>query len=126
MKAAPQIQFESAFLTEIVTAFEQRGKAIRYHGELKLSRDLEESGERLNVDHEGLDRCRVRLSIWADGVFWMGMTQPGPRREGGWAFKDEFSGNLRDKNAARVVVRFEETINGPGGARKYWQGCLEE
>jgi hypothetical protein len=126
VKDALQPQFESAFLNEIAAAFEARSKAIRYRGELVLSREMEESGERLNVDFDGLRGFRTRLSIWTDGVFWLGNTKPGPKREGGWAFKDELAGNLAAGNVTEVVARFEQTISGPAAAREYWKEWIVE
>ena len=120
MKALPPPLFESALLHGIATAIEGRGKAIRYHGKLQCSRVVEDSGERLNADFTAQLHFRVRLSIWADGIFWLGVTVSGPRRSGGWAHCDEFHGQLQSQCAREVLERFEQTIHSPAEARSFW------
>jgi len=112
--------FESALLHDIASAIERRGKAIRYHGRLECSRDIEESCERLNVDFAAILHFHVRLSIWADGVFWLGITAPGPRRTGGWAHSSEAHGQLDGLDAHDVLERFEQTIQSPTEANNFW------
>lgn len=114
------LSFESGILSDIARAFELRGKAIRYHGELRCSGTAEDSVERLNVDFKGSSGFRVRLSIWPDKVLWLGITKPGPSRAGGWAFRDEFHGHLEDRGAPDVVERFERTVHSPREARSFW------
>lgn len=113
-------RFESALLHAIAVAVERRGKAIRYHGELECTRDIEATGERLNIDFTGLDRFHVRISVWADAVLWIGITQPGPNRTGGWKFYDEFNSEVTELDAAEIVERFEQTIHSPTHARRFW------
>ena len=112
--------FESVLLREISSAVEHRGKAIRYHGELECSRAVEDSIERLNLDFTAILGFRVRLSVWPDGVLWLGLTEPGPRRTGGWAYRDEFHSHLCGLEAHNVVERFEQSIHSPTQARDFW------
>ena len=118
--------FESALLRQIADGFERRGKAIRYHGELECSRAVEDSIERLNVDFTAIVGCRVRLSVWSDGVLWLGITEPGPRRTGGWAYRNEFHSHLDSLDACSVVERFEQTIHSPRQARGFWPASQDE
>lgn len=120
MSATHLPDFESARLLEIAHAVKRRGKAIRSHGKLSCDRTFEASGERMNLDFSSLLRTRVRFSVWADGVFWLGISEPGSRREGGWAFKDELHGRLGELMATDVIERFERTINLPTEARAFW------
>jgi hypothetical protein len=119
MKPAPP-HFESVRLQEIASAMERRGKAIRYHGRLECSREMEDTGERLNIDFAATLHFRVRLSIWADGVFWLGITEPGPRRTGGWAHCYAGHGDLTGLDAHEVLERFEQTIHSPTEAHNFW------
>jgi hypothetical protein len=69
--------FESAQLAAIAAAFESRGKAIRYQvRSFVIERELEggdDACERLNIDlQRPVDRARLRLSLWPDGVLWFG------------------------------------------------------
>jgi hypothetical protein len=112
--------FESALLRDIASAIERRGKAIRYHGELKCSRAVEDSIERLNVDFTAISGFRLRLSVWPDGVLWLGITEPGSKRIGGWKYRDEFHCQLQGLAAQGIVERFEQTINSPTDARRFW------
>jgi len=117
-------RFESDRLHGIAHAVAQRGKAIRYHGDLECRRAIEDFGERLNVDFTAIGGFCVRLSIWTDGVLWLGITKPGPRRVGGWAHYDPFHSHLGDLDAPDVLdvldvlERFEQTIQSPTQARE--------
>ena len=126
MKAFAPPLFESALLHVIASAIERRGKTIRYHGRLECSRAVEDSGERLNVDFAGILPFRVRLSIWADGVFWLGITSPGPRRKGGWAHRSEAHGHLDGLDEHDVLERFEQTIHTPEEAQTFWPASSNE
>src|SRR6185436_17017215 len=106
-----KVTFESALLNDIASAIERRGKAIRYRGELKCSGAVEDSVERLNVDFTAISGFRVRLSVWPDGALWLGITEPGSKRAGGWKYRDEFHSLLQGLDAYGVVARFEQTID---------------
>jgi hypothetical protein len=111
---------ESTLLRDVAREIKLRGKAIRYHGRLECSRNIEESGERLNIDFSGTLGFRVRLSLWADGVFWLGVTASGPRRSGGWAHRSEAHGDLIGLDARDVRRKFEQTIHSPTDAATIW------
>jgi hypothetical protein len=119
--------FESDLLWDIALAVARRGKAIRYHGTLELSR-ADEEFERLNLDFTDVLGFRVRLSIWSDSVVWLGITKRGPRRTGasGWAYRDEFHSRLDDLTPHDVVERFEQTIQSPAEARNLWPACSDD
>ena len=110
----------AALLHDIASAIERRGKAIRYHGRLECSRAVEAPLERLNVDYDGLLSTHVRVSIWSDGQLWLCVTQPGPRRTGGWELYDEFRSHVAEFDGADVSQRFEQTIHSPTRARDFW------
>ncbi len=126
MKTPAPSTFESELLREIASAVERRGKAIRYHGRLKYSRFFENSIERINLDFAGILGFRVRLSIWSDGVLWLGITKPGPRRIGGWAYRDEFHSHVDSLDTNAFVERFEQTIHSPTQARSIWPASQDE
>lgn len=111
--------FESPLLWDIAIAVARRGKAIRYHGRLDSSRAVEVR-ERLNLDFTGVSGFRVRFSIWSDAVIWLGITKPGPKHAGGWAYRDEFHSQLADLSPQDVVERFEQTVHSPTEARSFW------
>ena len=113
--------FESDVLWDIAIAIARRGKAIRRRGTLELSRASEEV-ERLNLDFTGSSRFQVRLSVWSDGALWLGVTKPGPRRVGGWDYRDEFHSRLTSLGPQDVVERFEQTIQSPTEVRTFWPG----
>ncbi len=117
--------FESALLWDIAIAMARRCKAIRNHGSLESSRAVEDR-ERLNLDFTGLSGFRVRLSIWSDAVIWLGITKPGPKHAGGWAYRDEFHSRLGDFTAQGVVERFEQTVHSPTEARSCWSVFSDE
>lgn len=114
------VSFEATVLREIASAVEHRRKAIRYHGELECGRTIEDSVERLNLDFIAIRGFRVRLSLWPDGMLWLGITKPGPRRTGGWTFYDEFHSQFGGLDAGDVIERFEQTIHSPTQARDLW------
>lgn len=120
MKALAPPLFESSLLRDIASAIERRGKAIRYHGRLECSCAIEESGERLNIDFASILHDQVRLSVWADGVFWLGITARGPRRRGVRAHRSEAHGHLGQLDAHHVLERFEQTIQSPTQASNFW------
>ena len=120
MKTPTPNPCESTLLRDVAREIERRGKAIRYHGRLECSRDVEDSGERLNIEFSGTLGFRVRLSIWADGVFWVGVTASGPRRSGGRAHHSEAHGGLIGLDASDVRRRFEQTIHSPTDAATIW------
>ena len=120
MKTFAPPLFESAALHEIASAIEQRGKAIRYHGRLECSRAIEQPFERLNLDFDGLLRAHVRVSVWSDGQLWLCVTQPGPRRTGGWEFYAEFRSHVAELDGSDFCRRFELTINNPTRAQDFW------
>lgn len=103
-----------------MSSVERRGKAIRYHGDLEFSRSVEDSFERLNVDYAATRGFRVRMSIWSDGVCWLGITKPGPRRTGGWEYCESFYSHLESVSEEGVVERFEQTIHSPAEASTFW------
>lgn len=112
--------FESEFLCGVVEAFERRGKAIRYHGRLQYSRAVEDAGERLNVDFANLAAVRIRLSIWQDGIIWLGVTKPGARREGGWLLNLGFHSQAAGSSGPEICRRFEQTLAQPADAPDFW------
>ena len=120
MKTLAPPLFESAFLHEVATAIERRGKAIRYSGSLQCSRDVGNSGERLNVEFTGLFRISVRLSIWPDGAMWLSVTQPGPKGTRGWALNHELRSHVAEFDGREVCRRFEQTIAKPTKAATFW------
>ena|SRR5689334_19310059 len=119
MKAFPPPLFDSAFLHEVACAIQRRSKAIRYHGRLECSREVEEGGERLNFDFDGHFVC-IRLSIWWDGVMWLSVTQPGPRRTGGWSLCIQFHSHVAEFDGYEICRCFEQTIAHPVNARSFW------
>jgi hypothetical protein len=120
MKVLAKPLFDSPHLHEIASAIEGRGKAIRHHGKLQCSRFVEDTGERLNIDFTGINRFRIRLSIWSDGVFWLGITSPGPKRTGGWAHRNELHSKITNLEAHDILARFEQTIHSPTKAASFW------
>jgi hypothetical protein len=103
--------FESPLLQAISAALRRRGKAIRYHARLVCQQEWEESAdrvrERLNIDLAGT--VKVRLSVWCDGVMWLCVCQGASGSHAGWAFQEQFHGEVRSLPAAEVVQRLEET-----------------
>src|SRR4051812_9061809 len=95
--------FDSALLSSILEAVERRGKAIRYHSSLECSREVDRDIERLNIDIKG--DSGVRLSVWADGVLWLGITKPHAGRSGGWDINEQFDGRLGEIHPAELVAQ---------------------
>jgi hypothetical protein len=126
MNALTAQPFESALLQEIASAVEHRSKAIRYHGDLKCSRAVNDSIECLNVAFTTLIRFRLRLCCWPDGVLWLSVTKPGPRRTGGWAYCDEVHSHVGGLEVLNVVERIEKTIHTPTQARNFWPASQDE
>jgi|GEM_PF-5422920 len=112
--------FDSAFLGEVFDAVQRRRKAIRYHGTLECSRDVEQGSERLNVDVAATDSVRLRLIIWPDGAFWLAVTKPGPSRTGGWQIYEQIEGALAELPPPEIVARLESTMNSPTAAPRIW------
>jgi hypothetical protein len=116
--------FISVLLQNLAEAIELRGKAIRYHGILSVSRLIEEPGERLNVDITAILGHRVRLSVWSDGAIWLNVNKPGPRRAGGWEYNRKLRGQIEKECPAEIVSRLESTIAFPAEADRIWQNFL--
>jgi hypothetical protein len=112
--------FDSALLGDVFDAFQRRGKAIRYHGALEWSRDVEQGSERLNIDVAITDSVRLRLSIWPDGAFWLAVTKPGPSRTGGWQIHEQIEGTAAEIPPSEIVARFESTMSSPTDAVRIW------
>src|SRR5215207_1243495 len=89
VSAMRQPIFESLTLDAVAAAFHRRGKAMRYHGEFSVTREIDAGDERLNVDYSGLAKLQLRLSVWITGDWWFLACQPQPGRNGGWLFKHE-------------------------------------
>lgn len=104
--------FDGARLDAIATAFGRRAKALKYHSQKFLcTREVTSVTERFNVDLETLeDRpTQIRLSVWDDGVMWLGAYRAKPRREGGWQIEFRGHGDLARIDPTKVVAAFEET-----------------
>jgi hypothetical protein len=99
--------FDSALLVDIYDAAERRGKAIRYQGTMECSREVARGIERLNIDVAMIHSVRLRFSVWPDGAFWLGITQPGPRRTGGWRMNEQFEGTVARLTPSDVIARLE-------------------
>lgn len=112
--------FDSLLLGRIFEAVERGGKAIRYHGKLECTREVEQTTERLNIDVVTIDSVHVRLITWPDGAFWLGVTKPGPRREGGWEIYEQVEGTLVELPPSEIVSRLESTITSPTDAQRIW------
>ena len=106
--------FEDPLLNECATAFERRGKAIRYQTKaLAIERAVEADGaERLNVDASTVEArpTQVRLVLWAEGGLWFQAARPGPSARGGWDFLFSFNGTLGDVDPDELVATFESSL----------------
>ena len=102
--------FEWLALDAVAAAFRRRGKAIRYHGKLSVTREIDAGEERLNVDYSGLFKLQLRLSVWSTGDWWLLACQPRPGRAGGWLFKHELRGELANRVAVVLVKSFEDSM----------------
>jgi hypothetical protein len=120
MKAFGSALFDSDLLFEIASAIQRRGKAIRSHGKLKCTRELESPFERLNVDFHDILGRTVRLCVWSDGHLWLCVTQPGPRRTGGWALRIELRSHVAEFDGPEFCRRFFQTIHSPTEVRSFW------
>jgi hypothetical protein len=104
-------RFEAPLLQEIAAAFSRRRKAIAYSAGLSCTREFSESAsgvvERLNLDLRAGD---LRVSVWADGLMWLGIAIPKLGRNAGWAFQDSFHGDTRDISPATLVAMVEATL----------------
>jgi hypothetical protein len=116
--------FDAPLLQGVAAAFALRRKAIAYHTGLSCTREFSESAagavERLNFD---LRRGGVRLSVWADGLMWLGVCVRARGRSAGWAFRDSFHGTICDISAEALVRMLEATLalrlgSDPAGERQ--------
>jgi hypothetical protein len=106
-------KFDAPTLADLEAAFARRGKAIRYHGKLSVSRDVEEdSTERLNIDYASVSSLgiRLRFSAWATGDWWFLTCQPQAGQNAGWLFKHELRGELAHRLADALVKSFEDSM----------------
>jgi hypothetical protein len=113
--------FDAPLLRAVAEAFLRRRRAIRYQAGLSCEREFNEgpdgSAERLNLDL-CLGRSSMRLSVWEDGGMWLRLCVPGPGRECGWVFLDQFHGDICDVSPAALVGMVEATIAKPFQAEK--------
>ena len=112
--------FDSALLGDLIQAAERRGKAIRYHGTLGCSREVEGGAERLNIDVTTINVVRLHLSVWPDGAFSLSVTKPGPSRTGGWAIYERVEGTVTGCSPSEVIARLEATMEAPTDAAHIW------
>lgn len=106
---------DAHLLQEIAAAFLKRRKAIVHKAKLSCDREFSESAaailEKLHLDvRVAHARLSLGLSFWADGVMWLGLCVSQPGRNAGWAFKDNFNGNVLDVSAAALVEMAEMTL----------------
>lgn len=102
--------FDSLTLDAVAEAFHRRGKAIRYHGKFSANRKIDAGDERLDVEHSGLSKLHMSLSVWSSGDWWFLTSQPRPGRNGGWLFKHELRGELDRLPAEAIVKAFEDSM----------------
>jgi hypothetical protein len=106
-------KIDAPALADLAAVFTRRGKAIRYHGKLSVSREVEEdSTERLNIDYASIlsPGVRLRFSAWATGEWWFLTCQPRAGRSAGWLFKHELRGELAHRLADALVKSFEDSM----------------
>ena len=113
--------FDSSLLTTTLEAVQRRSKAIRYHGLLECSRELDRGFERLNIDIRSTDQLLTRFSLWSDGVFLLSVHKAGSRREGGWQLAEQVEGTLGEWTPFDVVERIEATIMSPTDVSRIWR-----
>ena len=113
--------FDSPLLGSVFDAVEQRGKAIRYHNSMECSRDFERGSERLNINLTSVDSIQCRFSLWPDGVFWLSVNKPGPRRTGGWQISEEVEGSIGQWTASDIVERIESSMMSPADVSRIWR-----
>ena len=100
--------FDSPLLREMASAFQRRGKAIRYHRTLSCEREArEDSPERMNIDIRQGD-SQLRFSLWEDGMAWVRLCVGRPGA--GWTFLDSFHGDARNLPVAAMVELAEATL----------------
>src|SRR5262245_46590335 len=108
-----QSKFDAPALADLAAAIARRGKAIRNHGKLSVSREVEaEDGtERLNIDYASVSSVgmRPRFSAWATGDWWFLACQSRAGRNAGWVFKHELRGSLAHRLATAFVKSFEDS-----------------
>ena len=114
------LTFDSPVLTSMLEAVERRGKAIRYSNSLACSREIDHGLERLNVDLRALDRLQLRFSLWADGVFRLGVNKPGPNRTGGWQIDEQVEGAIAEWTSSEIVERIEASMITPTDVSRLW------
>ena len=110
MPATEQLKFETPPLADLAAAFDRRGKAIRYHGDFSVTREVEGHDERLNADYSSLSKLHLRLSVWGTGNWWFLACQPKPGRGGGWLIKHELRGEPGHRPAEAFVKAFEDSM----------------
>ena len=120
----PILSFESERLRSITQAFARRGKAIRYHGKLECSRAVNGNGERLNVDFDGRAALQLRLSIWEDEIYVLGIVLPAKGRYAGWAVCDQYHGNFAGITEREISDRFVRTLHSPDEVMKWWPEAI--
>jgi hypothetical protein len=107
-------KFDAPALADLAAAFARRGKAIRYHGKLSVSREVEadDGTERLNIDYGSVSSLgiRLRFSAWASGDWWFLAFQSRAGRNASWLFKHELRGELAHHPADALVKSFEDSI----------------
>ena len=106
--------FDALAVTDLAVAFARRGKAIRYHGKLSISREVEadDGMERLNIDYRSVSSLDVQLrfSAWVSGDWWFCVWQRRAGRNAGWLFKHELRGELLHRPADAFVKSFEDSM----------------
>lgn len=106
--------FDAPLLKEFAAALLSRRKAIAYHTVLTCEREFTES-QTGAIERLSLDTRILRLSIWSDGEMWLSVHVRGLGRNAGWAFKDEFHGDVCDVSAEAIVGMVEATLSIPFG-----------
>ncbi len=83
--AAADPVFASVWLQAIAAAFFARRRAIRYRARsFAITRGEDAASERLDVDLETIAArpTNVRLSLWSDGLAWVGVSRTRPGASG--------------------------------------------
>ena len=101
--------FESLTLDAVAVAFHRRGKALRYQGDLSMTRQIDAGDERLSIHHRSTLDLSLKFSAWATGEWWFLACQRRPGRNGGWLFKHELRGELDRLCAEGIVKAFEDS-----------------
>jgi hypothetical protein len=114
LKPATHPKFDAPALADLAAGFARRGKAIRQHGKLTVSREVEtdNSTERLNVDYASVSSrgVRLRFSAWTGGDWWFLACQRRAGRNAGWRFKHELRGELAGHATAALVKAWEDSM----------------